>query len=64
MLSVLGQIGKALIPQLLTIGGNILQNSSLGSSLKKFGRSDWGQTLSQAGNVALNSIQQAKSVTN
>ena len=36
MLAVLGQVGKALLPQLATLGGNLLGNSRIGSSLKKF----------------------------
>ena len=39
MFSILGQIGKALLPTLATIGGRLLSNSPVGSALKQFGKS-------------------------
>lgn len=42
MFAALGQIGKALLPELLTLGSNMLSSSRLGSTLKKFGNSQLG----------------------
>ena len=36
MFAALGSIGRALIPQLATIGGNLLGNSRIGGTIKKF----------------------------
>jgi phosphatidylserine synthase len=34
MLSILGQIGKAILPNLITIGGRMLGNTSIGSTIR------------------------------
>jgi hypothetical protein len=39
MFGILGQIGKALLPTLMNVGGQLLSSSPIGTSLKKFGKS-------------------------
>lgn len=49
MLGVLGSIGKALIPTLMTVGGNLIKSSPLGGVIKAVANSPIGDVIKQVG---------------
>lgn len=57
MLAALGQVGKALIPQLITIGGRAIGNSSLGDKFKRFMSGSGGQVVKGLTNNILGDTQ-------
>ncbi len=59
MFGILGQIGKALLPTLMNVGGQLLSSSPIGTSLKKFGKSQFGDVLKNGATILKSAIQNA-----
>jgi len=56
MFATLGALGKAFLPQLLTIGSKALMSSPVGGTIKKFLSTGVGSTLASAAASTFNNL--------